>query len=381
VPGSARASASWITWALAACFVALAGRAITHSRLLWGETTFEHTPDLARVAFAQTYQAARAIYDPVAPQPIALLGNSRIWLGAPAPLVNAALATRRPGSPAAVNLGIFGAGLGDLEALSRHLVRVRPSLTVVTLGTSDLLGTTSTPLAGVPARLLRIGWDGRPLGDAGPGERLDRWLRTLWPLYRFREFARAAIDDRIVPVNDPSPFSLRASAPDFHLASTRDLFDTAYGARGAAIEAAYARWRARSSLASFVAYVEVLNPSHLELVRQRARESVPVDPEGMAARLLHATLARLRHAGPTVVVLMPENPILREDVQGEFHRPGYSDEAEGEILAVARAHQVPLVDARLWMPARAFLDFDHLLPDLSGFHERLAEEVVHALDH
>jgi len=365
---------------LAACFVAFAGRGITTTHVLWRETTFEHTRDITRVAFAQTYQAARAIYAPRAATPIVLLGNSRIWLGAPAPLVNAALATRRPDEPAAVNLGIFGAGLGDLEALSRHVGRVDPSLAVLTLGTSDLLGSTSTPLSGVPARLLRIGWDGEPVGDASLADRLDRWLRTLWPLYRFREFARAAIDDRLVPSADVSPLSRRLSSPAFHIASTRDLFETAYGARGGEIEAAYERWRGHPTLASFVAYVETLNPSHLELVRQRVRESGPVDPEGPGLRLVDAILARLAPAGRTVVVLMPENPILAEDTRQEFHRAGYSDEAAAEVLAAARAHDVPLLDARAWMPARAFLDFDHLLPDLSGFQERLAEEIVHVLD-
>lgn len=378
--GSTRASASWLTWALAVGLVALIGRGITHTRVLWGETTFEHTRDITRVAFAQTYQAARAIYAPRAPAPVVLLGNSRIWLGAPAPVVNAALAKRRPGGPTVVNLGIFGAGLGDLEALSRHVGYVHPSLAVLTLGTSDLLGSTSTPFAGVPARLLRIGWDGQPLGDATVAERLDRWLRTLWPLYRFREFARAAIDDRVVPATDVAPLSRRLSSPDFHFVSTRDFFDTVYDERGGVLEAAHEHWRARPTLASFVAYVETLNPSHLELVRQRTRESDSIDPEGPGLRLLHATLARLAAGGSTIVVLMPENPILSEDAKEEFHHAGYSDEAAAEILAATRAHGVPLVDARTWMPAQAFLDFDHLLPDLSGFQDRLVQEIVHVLD-
>lgn len=372
----APASASWITWALAAGFVALAGVVVTHTRVLWGPTTFEHTGDITRVAFAQTYQAVRNIYAPQAARPIALVGNSRIWLGAPAPLVDAALTRRRPGSPTVVNLGIFGAGLGDMEALSRHLVTAEPSLTVLAVGTSDLLGTTSTPLAGVPARLLRSGWDGQPLGDASLVERFDRWLRTIWPLYRFREFARAAIEDWLVPTAAPSALSRRMSAPDFHLGSTRDLFDTAYGDRGDAIESAYARWRAQPDLATFVDYVAVLNPGHLELVRQRARESAPLDANGLGVRLLAATVARLSAAGPMVILLMPENPLLENDTTGELHRIGYSNEAATLIRAVAREYDVPVIDARDWMPATAFLDFDHLQPDLGGFHERLADEIA-----
>jgi len=37
---------------------------------------------------------------------------------------------------------------------------------------------------------------------------------------------------------------------------------------------------------------------------------------------------------------------------------------------------VPLVDARRWLGAEAFLDFDHPLPGLGGFYEPLAEEVA-----
>jgi hypothetical protein len=383
VHGSARASASWATWALAACFIVVVDAAVTQTRVLWGETRFEHTRDITRVAFAQTYQAARAIYAPPAPAPVTLLGNSRIWLGAPAPLVAPALAARRAGAPPAANLGIFGAGLGDVETLARHLPHLEPSLVVLTLGTSDLLGTPSTPLAGVPARLLRIGWSAAPLEDAGATGRFDRWLRSLWPLWRFREFAREALHDRVFAGmragDDAEGAASWVTAREFRFASPRDFFETVYAERGAAIEAAHRRWRDAGTLDTFVAYVDALNPQHLALVRQRVRESTGGDGGRLGVRLLDATLARLAAIGPALVVVMPENPILAEDTAHDYHRAGYSDEATATIEAAARAHGVAVVDARAWLPPEAFLDFDHPMPDLSGFHDRLAAEIVRVL--
>src|SRR5207249_2348150 len=217
-----------ITWGITLVVLALLDVGVTHSLLLWGPTAFEDTRDMRRVVFAQTYQAARKIYapDPVVRTPVALLGNSRIFLSARESFVQPELA-RLPAARDAsvVNLGIFGAGLGDQETLVRHLGRLHPELVVLTMGTSDLLGTAASPLAGEPARLLRVGWASGVEPRDTPVERVDRWIRTLWPLYRFREFARAALEDRLARRPDPGPF------PD-HFASTRALFDYIHGSKG-----------------------------------------------------------------------------------------------------------------------------------------------------
>ena len=327
------------------------------------------------MVFAQTYQAARKIYapDPVVRTPVALLGNSRIFLSARESFVQPELA-RLPAARDAsvVNLGIFGAGLGDQETLVRHLGRLHPELVVLTMGTSDLLGTAASPLAGEPARLLRVGWASGVEPRDTPVERVDRWIRTLWPLYRFREFARAALEDRLARRPDPGPF------PE-HFASTRALFDYIHGSKGERVEVAYRTWRAAPTFAAFVDYLKIGSDGYLELARQRGAGPALTE-QSPGARVLDAVLTGLAD-GPwtTLVFLMPENPLIELDATGEYHRPGFSAEVAAIVTRVAERHQVRVVDARAWMPAEAFIDFDHLMPDLSGFQRPFAEEIAAAL--
>jgi len=363
-------------WLLALVFVGVADVAITHTRVLWGPTAFEHTRDLRHVVFAQTYQAARAIYADDDPRPsVVLLGNSRVWLGARERLVQEAL-DRRLGAPAVRvhNLGIFGAGLGDQEMLVRHLPRMAPRLAVVTLAGTDLLVTGTTPLAGVPAQLMRTGWTDGPLAAPGTAARLDRVTRMMWPLWRFREFARAAIDERVVGSPAAEPF------PD-RFADTRALFRWVHGAEeGDAVERLYESWKTERTLARWTAYLEVGSAGHLSLVRERVRSGGSPEQDGLAARCLDAALDRLARAGiATVVVLMPENPVLAADAGNEFHRPGVSDAAAALVTTIAERHAARVVDARGWMPVEAFVDYDHLFPDLSGFQEPLADEIAYAI--
>lgn len=374
---AASPAGSPLTWALALVFLALLDAGFTRTRMLWGATAFEHTRDPQRLVFAQTYAAARTIYHPAPAvgRRVALLGNSRIWLTGRASYLEPELARLAPDRALTVDgLAIFGAGIGDMEVLSRHLGRLGPALTVVTIGTSDLLGTASAPIAGVASDLLHIGWGDGPLAPATETERVDRWLRTVWPLYRFREFGRAVLLDRIVSADDSEPFPA-------HFADTRALFDYMDGPKAGEVEAAYRAWRAAPTFAAFVEYLKIGSRSHLELVRARTRQIVPLTRDGPGLRALDALLARLA-AAPwrTIVVMMPENPILAQDTAHEYHRDGYSDAAATMIAATAKRYGLPVIDARAWMPEEAFLDFDHLLPDLSGFQRPLAEEIVHALD-
>ncbi len=364
-----------LTWGLAAVFLALIDVGATRTALLWGHTSFEDTRDMARIVFAQTYQAARLIYAPArdARVRVALVGNSRIRIPAQAPYVERELGRLAPGLDVRVdNLGIFGAGMGDYEVLCRHFGRLAPTLVVVAVGTSDLVITPTTPISNLPAELLNVGWRDGALGPESASGRVDRWLRTVWPLYRFREFVRAAIEDRLAPGVDPGPF------PD-RFASTRALFDYMHGERGGEVEAAYRAWRAEPTLPGFVDYMRVGSGSHLDMVRRRVGEAAAVTEDSPAPRMLDALLARLaRGRWTTLVLVMPENPLLDLDRAGEYHQPGSSEALTALVRTLAARHGVRVVDGRRWMPAEAFIDFDHLMPDLSGFQRPLAEEIVRA---
>jgi hypothetical protein len=93
-----------------------------------------------------------------------------------------------------------------------------------------------------------------------------------------------------------------------------------------------------------------------------------------------AMLARLASRDTrTIVLLMPENPLLDEDVGREYHRPEASQDGARRIRALAKRYAVPLVDGRDWMPAESFLDLDHVMPDIGGLERRLAPEIWRAL--
>jgi hypothetical protein len=366
-----------LTWVLALGLAAALDAAITRTPVLWAPTAFETTRDMSRVAFAQSYQAARTLYAPEpAARRVVVLGNSRAYLGARPALVEAEL--QRLGVDPGVrvdSLAIFGAGLGDEEVVARHVPRLRPALVVLTLGASDLEDTPALPLAGTPAHLLDVGWADGPLPPPDAAARLERWGRTVWPLFRFREFARAALADRLVPGPADPPL------PD-RFADMHAVF--AYMQRGAdpsPVDAAWAAWRAAPSLRTFVAYLERESPANLALVRSRTRdERVPADAAAPGRRVLDALLDRLAALpAPALVVLMPENPILAEDAAGEYHRPGVSDAVAGLVVAAAARDGVRVVDARTWLPAEAFLDFDHPIPDLGGFHRPFARVIADAL--
>ena len=366
-----------LTWVLAGIFVLAIGVAVTRTSVLWGPTTFEHTRDMSRIAFAQTYQATRGIYAPApASRRVVLLGNSRIHLGARPHALEAELAGLGGANLQVENLGIFGAGLGDQEMLSRHLGRLEHRLVVLTLGVSDLLDTPALPLAGVPSRLLAIGWSDGPLGPDDMAVRTDRWARTLWPLYRFREFVRAALVDRVGDGSFPEGDGFPAEFP-----TTRDLFRYMYGARGDAVEASYQSWSRAPTLPGFVAYLEATGGGQLDLVRQRVRATAVLDEASRGARVLDVLLGRLAGLpGERLVVILPENPLLASDTAGEFHVPGSSDAAVALIRGSAARHGIAVVDGRRWLGAHDFLDFDHPIPYRTQFLRPLAEEVVHALD-
>ena len=81
----------------------------------------------------------------------------------------------------------------------------------------------------------------------------------------------------------------------------------------------------------------------------------------------------------SLVLVLPRNPLLEEDLDGELFDRQRADEAIVLIEKTAAVHGVPVIDAKSWMPAEAFFDFDHLVPDLARFEEPLAEELVDVL--
>ena len=365
------------TWGLALLLFCLIDLAITRSGLLWGPTAFENSGGM-RLVFPQTYQVARKLYAPgrEAEVRVALLGNSRVVLAVREPRLERALARVDPALDVSVsNLGVFGAFMGETEMLARHLDPLDPSLVVLAIGAPDLIRQPTHAPGEGPMELLRIGWRDGPIPAVSVTERIDRWLRTVWPLYRFREFAREAILDRLLDRPDPGP------APN-EFATRAELFAHLYGERAPAVYAAYRGWERDGGLDAYARYLEVAGPGHLARRKQRAQSRESLNQETPAVVVFDFLLARLAASGrPALVLLMPENPILSEDSAGVFHRPGLADDAARLAKQLASEHGIPVVDARDWLPPERFLDFDHPIFELEVLEDQLAQEIVNALAH
>jgi hypothetical protein len=364
-----------LSWAAALVFLALIDFVFTRSPLLWARTSFEDDVG-PRMVFAQAYQVARKLYAPLpdADLHVVVVGNSRMWTGLrERPLAAALEQFAEHRSVRVDNLSVFGSGPGVMEVIVRHLARLEPDLVVVGLSGSDLQMPTSHWRESPVVKLMQRGLADPPHTPATWGKRLDRWLRSIWPLYRFREFSRAALVDRVAP-------SGTGRVVPEHFDSRRQLFDFMRPGLGEEMEAGYRRFSARPCLATFVDYVSIGQADHLKAVRQRAQRSRDPEEERVNRTAVDAMLAQLAsRAARTIVLLMPENPLLREDVNREYRQPEVSRDGVRQIRALAELYAVPLIDGRDWMPAQSFLDLDHVMPDVGGLERRLAPEILRAV--
>ncbi len=367
---------SLVTWGLAFLLLCLIDAAITRTDVLWGPTAFENSGGI-RLGFPQTYQVSRKIYAPErdADVRVALLGNSRVVLAVREHRLERALSGIRPEMDVVVsNLGIFGSFMGETEMLARHLDPLDPSVVVLAIGAPDLIRQPIHPEGEGPMDLLRIGWRDGPVAAGSFRERVDRWMRTVWPLYRFREFTREAILDRVLGRPDPGP-------PPQDFTTRAALFAQLYGERAEAVQAAFRVWERDGGLHAYASYLEVAAPGHLARGRDRARSLEPLTRETPAVVVFDVLLSKLARAGrPTFVLLMPENPILAEDTAGVFHRRGLADEGARLAKQLASVHAIPVVDARKWLSADRFLDFDHPIFQLEDLEQPLAQEIVNVLE-
>ena len=368
------------TGVLVLLFVALLDVVITRTPLFYGELSIEHPRDFGLVQYVQTMRVVRALFfEPPAEsvQRVALLGDSRITLAARAPTLERELRHAAPATATRVaNLGIFGARIGDLEALSRHLDHLQPSVVVLALGGSELLPDSQARFVSYPARVFDLGWRDGPVPPDGMEGRLDRWLRTAWTTYRYRELIDMALADRVAP--DPSPIR----PPPDHRLSPREFFAyrSALGSTHSDRSAwrAYQTWRRSGGFDAFVRYLQTTGALAPRSIDDQWRAELR--PGSIGLRTLDRLLGRLGEGRwRSMVVLMPVNPLLEQDVAGQYHVPDLSERTSIAIASLAERHGVPVVDARRWVTAEAFVDFVHLFTDCRQFQRPLAQVIARAL--
>jgi len=327
---------------------------------------------VTRTAFLQVYDVARTLTRPRRPAEVrvTILGDSRIWFTARPAYVERELRRITPDLDVRVdNLAIFGAKIGDMEILARQIGVLDPMLVVVALDGSNLIPEPGAALVNATGAMLETGWRDGPLPPPGRLARLRRGLRTIWPLYRFRLFVREAIVDWVHPSAADEKF------PDAF--DSRDaVFEFFYRGQAGRVEAAYQGWLRERTLDRFVSYLRRSAPGRKRRLVPRGA-TLAADSPGV--QVLDALLTRTAARGfPTIVLILPENPVLELDEAGEYHDPGFSEQAAGVIEMVARKRGVRFVDARRWMPAESFFDFLHAFPDAGGFQVPFARMIVDA---
>lgn len=363
---AARSTVTLLAWALTPLLLVLIDAGVTRTPLLWARTSFEDDVG-PRMMLSQSYQALRRIY--VSPRcegpQIVLLGNSRLWMVRDQK-IERALDARGTAGACVENLAVFGVGAPGIRAVARHASRRKTALALLAISGSDLW----IPLDNQLPMLEVLG----PNPEARPAVRaIDGWLRSVWPLYRLRHFVRPVLIDRIHPTGSGRRM------PD-HFESTRELFEYMRPGKGERMEVAYRAFRREPSLESFVRYLNVGQPRHVDFVRRRL--DVPADPRIAEdnARILEDVVAGLQARGArALLLLMPRNPLLRDDREHLYHDPDRSAEGARLVLEVGRRRGVRVLDARRWLPVEAFLDFEHMMIDASDFEARLAGELSHEL--
>lgn len=368
----ARPQESFWTWALGAVFVLCFTVVLTRPPFLWRPLRVERTRDLSRLVMGQTYAAARKVYTAARrARKAVIVGDSRIRiLPDREARLERALAARGIGDVAVLNLGLYGATISDVEVLLRHVPAARPDVVVVAIDGLSLLPSPLSELRNVPSRILDIGWRDGPLPSTAL-ERGQRWLRTAWPLFRFREFVRANLYDWIDPERPPE-LSLEPITP-------RRLFEYVHGERADAVERAYLAFRAEPTLANLTSYLEVERKPYVDWARGRAKMQRPPAADAPELRVLEALCERLPSGARAVFLFPPRNPLLEQDASGELHAAAALAAADELVRRAAARCAVPVVDGSRWLPASDFLDYDHAFPDVPEFEARLAEEIARAL--
>jgi hypothetical protein len=346
--------------------------ALTRTPLLDRELSIADSLDMTRVGDLQTYRTFRTLAGGRrdGTPSVVLLGDSRIWFAARGPALEQELKRLLPERSVRVeNLGAFGVRIGDIEAISRYLDRLSPAVVVVALGGEELVRDPLGYLATSSARVFDLGWRDGPLPPDETGGRLDRWLRTIWPLYRLRVPVRLALGDWIFPSPAPPP-----RFPDA-LSSQDDLFAWAFGDQAPQVGDAYRVWRVSNRLADFLRFVQA--ERSMMHVASAATSSTIEKP---AVRALEALLTRSRGAPwATRVLLLPRNPVLDQDRAGRYHSVKLENDTAAVIRAAADRNEIPVIDARRWVSAGGFFDFVHVFPNFRDFQEPLARELASAL--
>ncbi|HZR82427.1 MAG TPA: hypothetical protein VFD92_15140 [Candidatus Binatia bacterium] len=301
---------------------------------------------------------------------VVLLGNSQMDLGSrPLPMLRDALvAAGAPPDTRIVPLFVYASTITDAEVIARSLAPLHPAVVVLGVSAPDLATAPENARRTPVLRILETGSTDGALPAVDLEERLDRWVRSVWQLYRYR----ALFSDLLFPVSGKR--SPRGFSDEPH--SEEEVFVEFSGPeRGREIAALRPGFESGDDYGAAARYVDALQgPGYLRGLRERWRTA---SPEAVQLAALRGFARRVREAGARpVVVLMPENPLLERDPDVGRVVRARSDAAADALESEAAAVGIAVVDLRRGFPTRAFLDMNHLFFQHGGMAPRLASELA-----
>src|SRR5262249_30425373 len=142
---------------------------------------------------------------------------------------------------------------------------------------------------------LETGWRDPDLPHDGAAGRVSRWVKVVWPLYRWRLYVRERLKDAVWP-------DRRAEQAPAAFETPRAYFDFIHGPeRGAAVAEAYEAWRSDPTLEHYLTYLTMSAPA--DRLNEILPDAAVLSAGSPGARLLDRMLGELTAAGVPVLIL------------------------------------------------------------------------------
>ncbi len=315
----------------------------------------------------------------VPPNEVVAVGSSVIIFGLDETLINKRL--HQDGTPVELRkIATHGATATDSAILAWNSRAIKPWLVIYGAAVRDF------PKAGkTDSGVSRIFYDSSielPRLPRRTAEAiLDAHVKRYWKLYRYRFFARTAVEtaasrvfnalslSRLSFADEEAPLPPGVPAEARHYFSVTRVTPESY--------AAWMKWRATRRFSDYMAWMDFA--PHVVLDLYKAQTSKGFGPEGnLQVESLRWMLSMLRDEHiRTVLFFLPENPVFRDPEARIYFDPALSDAYAALFAREANAAGARFEDLRKLADPEEFYDLIHL--NLVG-ERKLSERVAQIIE-
>ncbi len=362
MPPSVSKSAIWL-WAKVGLCLVLMDLLLFRVGLLWLITPNFGT-GLGAENWRFLYAAARAFETqrPAHGSTI-MIGSSVVVMGVDETLVNAQLSQK--GVPPVLRLVTHGSLCTDSAVLAWNSLPTHPWLVIYGAAFRDFPKASASE-----SQIVRMFYDSSaelPLLPRKSAEAaLDARVKRYWKLYRYRFFARTAVQNAAADLVATLPvprLSFAADTPQPPLPRDATRYFSPYRITPQSY-AAWDRWRQSRRFADYVEWMRLAGSMALHNYKLQTLASF--GPEGNPqVESLRWMLGFLRQQHTrAVIVSFPENPVFHDPEAKPYLDPALSDAYAALFKREAATSGARYVDLRSLLDAEDFYDLIH--PNLEG---------------